>query len=325
MPHSHSHSHKHTFGPRHNKHYDKKAMQRTTLLAMFLVFVFTIIEFVGGYLSSSLALMADALHMLTDFVSLTFVYIGLHISQKSNNKEKTYGYSRFEIILSLLNSIFLIIVCVYIVYEAVLRFLHPTPVNPKLMLPVAVAGLLINLLVMYIFRRTESKNQKKQEKLEKPNSKNLLMESNILHFLSDALGSVFVIIAGITIYYTGWYIVDPLLSLLMVFLISNNAFKIIFSSINILMESAPKDIHSGEIETYLEKNVEGVLDIHHIHLWMLNEEENIITLHAVISKNSSYHDVIENIKNALRSKFHIEHSTIQVEEINKSCLDKHLA
>ncbi|MCL2566937.1 MAG: cation diffusion facilitator family transporter [Alphaproteobacteria bacterium] len=317
----HHHSSHHSFGPLHNKHYDRKAMQKTTIIAMVLVLSFTIIEFVGGYLSGSLALMADAGHMLTDFVSLIFVYIGLHVAQKPNNKEKTYGYSRFEIITSLFNSLFLIIVCIYIVYEAVLRFLNPQPVNPKLMLPVAVAGLLINILVMYMFRKAEAKNMKKQH----ADNKNLLMESNILHFLSDTINSVFVIIAGVIIYYTGWDIVDPILSLAMIALIANGALRIIFHSINILMESAPATIKSNEIETYIEKNVDGVLDIHHIHLWMLNEEENIITLHAVIDKNASYHDIIDNIKQALRSKFRIEHSTVQIEEKDRSCLDKHLA
>ncbi|MDR2008764.1 MAG: cation diffusion facilitator family transporter [Alphaproteobacteria bacterium] len=316
----HHHSIHHTFGPSHNKHYDRKAMQNTTLLAMALVLSFTIIEFLGGYFSGSLALMADAGHMFTDFVSLIFVYIGLHVAQKPNNKEKTYGYSRIEVIFSLLNSLFLIIVCVYIVYEAVLRFLNPTPVNPKIMLPVAIGGLFINMLVMYIFRKAEAKNMKKQH----DDHKNLLMESNILHFLSDTINSVFVIAAGMIIYYTGWDIVDPLLSLVMVILIANGAFRIIAHSTQILMESAPDNIPCDEIETYLEKNVAGVLDIHHIHLWMLNEEENIITLHAVIDKNAPYHDIIENIKNTLRSKFGIEHSTVQIEEKDRSCLDKHL-
>ena len=318
MPHRHTHSH--TFGPSHKKNYNKKQMQRTILIAMFLVFTFMTIEFIGGYLSKSIALMADAGHMLTDFVSLIFAFIGILIAQKPNNKNKTYGYSRFEVVMSLINALFLIIVCIYIVYEAVLRFYNPTVVNPKIMLPVAVSGLIINFVVMYIFNRAEKKNQEHSHSKQK----NLLMESAFLHFIADTLGSVVAIIVGITIYYTDWYIVDPILSIVLVLLISNGTFRVVFSSINILMESVPKHIKSEDIETYLEKNVQGVLDIHHIHLWMLNEEENIITLHAVIAKNANFHDVTEEIKHALKEEFHIDHSTVQVEEVNKSCLDKHL-
>ncbi len=318
MPHNHTHSH--TFGPTHIKHYNKKQMQKTIIIAMFLIFTFMCIEFVGGYLSKSIALMADAGHMLTDFVSLVFALIGIMISQKPNNKNKTYGYSRFEVVMSLINALFLIVVCLYIVYEAILRFYNPVVVNPKIMLPVAFSGLIINFVVMYIFNRAEKKNQERSNSKQK----NLLMESAFLHFIADTLGSFVAIIVGITIYYTDWYIVDPILSIVLVVLISNGTFRIVYRSINILMESVPKHIKSEDIETYLEENIAGVLDVHHIHLWMLNEEENIITLHVVIAKNTNYHDITEKIKYSLKNQFHIDHSTIQVEEVNKSCLDQHL-
>ncbi len=318
----HKHSRSHTFGPSHKRKYDRKQMQNIIIISIIIIFTFSVVEFIGGYLSGSLALIADAGHTLTDFISLIFAFVGLQVSRKPNNKNKTYGYSRFEVIMSLLNAFFLIIVCLYIIYEAILRFLNPVVVNPKLMLPVAIAGLIANFVVMYIFNRTEKKSRSKENK---SGEKNLLMESAVLHFIADALGSVIAIIVSITIYYTNWYIVDPLLSVLLVILISNGTFRIVYRSINVLMESTPKNIKSDNIETYIEKNVDGVLDIHHIHLWMLNEEENIITLHAVVEKGANFHDITDNIKHALKDKFHIEHSTVQIEEVNKSCLDKNLA
>lgn len=317
--HGHTHTHGHTFGPSHNKNYNKKQMQNTIIIAMIIVFAFTIIEFVGGYISGSLALIADAGHALTDFISLLFAFIGLQVSKRINNQKKTYGYSRFEIIMSLLNAVFLVMVCIYIVYEAILRFLNPVVVDPVLMLPVAVMGLLANFLVMYIFSRAERKNRSKEEEKQ---GRSLLMESAVLHFIADALGSVVAIIVSITIYYTNWYIVDPILSVVLVVLISNGTFRVIYRSINILMESAPQEIQSQYIETYIEENIEEVLDIHHIHLWMLNEEENIITLHAVVAKGENFHDVTDKIKHILKEHFGIEHSTIQIEEKDRACLDK---
>ncbi len=317
------HTENHTFGPSHHKSYDKVAMKKTILLAMCLVFIFMTVEFIGGYLSKSIALMADAGHMLTDFISLIISFIGLHISQRNNDNNRTYGYSRFEVVLSLFNSLFLMVVCLYIVYEAILRFLNPVSVNPIIMLPVAIVGLIINFVIMYLFHYSEKKNTALSNKNHEHKMKNLLMQSAILHFVADTLGSIIAIIVAIIIYYTNWHIVDPILSVVLVLLISNGTVRIVSSSIYILMEGTPQNIKVKTVEKYLEANVKEIIDIHHIHLWMLNEEENIITLHAVLAKDANFHIAITNIKLALKEQFGINHATIQVEEYSKSCVEEY--
>ncbi|XWO14234.1 Cadmium, cobalt and zinc/H(+)-K(+) antiporter [Candidatus Hepatincola sp. Pdp] len=329
-----SHSHNHLFGPFHTKRANRSRMKKLFITTGTLIFVFMVIEFVGGYLSKSLALMADASHMLTDFVSVMLALVGILLSSLPPNPQKTYGYTRGEIIISLLNSVFLIFICLFIVYEAFVRFYHPQIVNPKLMLPVAIAGLIINFIVMYLFHRAEShsggtihhhhshyhESTTSKSKKQKKASKNLLLESAYLHFLTDTLGSVVAIIVAITIYYTSWYIVDPILSIILVLMILHSTVKVITQSCHILMEGTPINLEAKEIEKYLEKNVAGLLDVHHIHLWSLNEEDHLISLHAVIDKNYQFDDVIENITKILKHEFHLVSITIQAESENR-CLD----
>lgn len=145
----------HLFGPFHTKRADRSRMKKLFITTGTLIFIFMIIEFVGGYLSKSLALMADASHMLTDLVSVILALVGILLSSLPPNHKKTYGYTRGEIIISLLNAVFLVFICLFIVYEAIMRFYHPQVVNPKLMLPVAVSGLIINFIVLYLFHRAE--------------------------------------------------------------------------------------------------------------------------------------------------------------------------
>lgn len=147
-----------------------------------------------------------------------------------------------------------------------------------------------------------------------------MVESAYLHFLTDTIGSVVAIIVAITIYYTNWYIVDPLLSIILVIMILRSTVRVISQSCHILMEGTPINLEAKDIEKYLESNVAGVLDIHHIHLWSLNEEDHLISLHAVIDKNYQFDDVLENITKILKHEFHLVSVTIQAESENR-CLD----
>lgn len=302
----------HTTGPNHFKNYDGDKRKKIVIISIFLVLIFTIIEVIGGYLSNSVALLADASHMFTDFISLIFTLFGISVAKLSNNSKKTYGYSRIEVILSLVNSLFLIFISFFIVYESINRFINPTTINASIMLPVAIAGLLINFIVMYLFSYQKGSHEN--------NNQNLLMQSTFLHFLSDTFGSIIAIAVAIIIIYTNWFIVDPILSIIFVSLINFSAIKIIISSFHILMESSPKNIKAQDIKEELEK-VASVINIHHIHLWMLNEEENLITLHCLIENNGDITKITKELKEKLVSVFNINHSTIQIELDSSACLN----
>ncbi len=305
-----------TTGPNHLKNYDSSSRKKTIIIAIILVALFTIIEFIGGYISNSLALMSDASHMFTDFISLCFALAGVVIAKLKNNDKQTYGYSRIEIIMSLINSLFLVFISAFIIFESINRFIKPSIVNSSIMLPIAITGLIINFVVMYMFHSQSNHHNQSNKKEEK----SLLMQSAFLHFLSDTVGSIIAIAVSIIIYFTEWYIVDPILSLIFVILIDIQALRIIFSSSYILMEGSPKNLKAIDIKNELEK-INGVVNIHHIHLWMLNEDENIITLHALIKDNENITNTTKEIKSRLKEKFNINHSTIQLEYSSGDCLN----
>jgi cobalt-zinc-cadmium efflux system protein len=324
-------NHNHAVGPSHKKQVSNNARKIISISAV-LIFTFMMIEFIGGVVSKSMALVADSVHMLSDFISLILVLVAIIISQLQNNIKKTYGYSRFEIVISLSNALFLLFICGVIVFEAIGRMLNPEPVDALTMLPVAIAGLLINFLVLYLINKTgqghghshsnDGVHNHNHDVKGKNSKRSLLMEGAFLHVLSDTLGSVAAISAGIIIYFTGWYYIDPILSIFIVLLILNSTWRVIKDSSHILMEGSPNNLSAAAIKKDLEKNIVEVIDVHHIHLWMLNEQENLITLHAVVNKDANINKVINAIKEYLKNNYPIYHSTIQLENEGEDCPDK---
>ncbi|MFL1780446.1 Cation transporter [Candidatus Hepatincolaceae symbiont of Richtersius coronifer] len=328
-----------TLGTSDVKSQDTRAHKKTLFIlstSMGLIFIFMLIEFFGGLISGSMALISDSAHMLSDFISLILALMGVVISKRGNNLAKTYGYKRFEIIIGFTNALFLVFLCFMIVYEAISRLFYANEVNTLIMIPVAVSGLIINFVVLGLFQLDKNAGQfhghshhsnshgaahthsqshahydkdhhnhglndasapvsGKQKKI-KPKTRSLLMEGAFLHVLSDTLGSLAAITAGIVIYYTNWAYIDPILSIFIVSLIANSTWKILKESFHILMEGSPRHINAANIKSELEKNIESVINIHHIHLWMLNEQENLLTLHAIIQKDKNIASTLNEIK-----------------------------
>ena len=241
----------------------------------------------------------------------------MNISKRKNDIKKTYGYSRFEVVASFINAFALVFICIFIIAESVRRVIEKPPVNAEVMIPIAIAGLICNLVVIYLCwqdaNKSKAGNINKQER-------SLLMKGIFLHFVSDTIGSLIAIIAGIIIYYTNWYYADPILSLILVVLILRSCWYILKDTTHILMEGAPSNIDSFKLKKDIEQNIGGVHNVHHIHLWMLNEVENLITLHVELNSNYDSLEVVQAIKSHLIKVYNIKHSTIQIETIQSGCL-----
>ncbi|MCK4321940.1 cation transporter [candidate division WOR-3 bacterium] len=275
----------------------------TLKIAIILTFLFFIVEVVGGIISGSLSLLGDAAHMSRDVFAL-FVSLGaLSISKRLPSKEKTFGYHRMEIFAALINGILLIGVSSWIFLKAYQRLLSPEPIKSQIMFLVALLGLLVNIYVAF--------------KLH--GSADLNIKSAFVHVLTDTFSSGAVIVASIVIYFTGITIIDPILGLAIGLFILFSAFTIIRDSIHILLEYAPVDIETDELIFEMEK-VEGVNEVHNVHLWTLCSNVNILDAHIY----TEVMDVceVENIKNKLKrillDKYNVKYATLEFEWVKCS-------
>ena len=275
------------------------------LLSTVLVGVFTIIEAIGGFYANSLALLADAGHMSADFVALLLSYLSLRYGNRPADSKRSYGYKRLEIIVAFINSVALYAIAAVIVYEAIRRFSQNELVEWSIMLPVALAGVAVNVVVFFI--------------LNTSNDKNLNMRSAVLHILGDILGFAGAIIAALIIKYTGWMLADPILSIVVAMLLLRTATSITKDSIHILLEGVPLDIDDERIRNLLIGNF-GLIDIHHIHAWSLTESYAILTMHVVSNAELPNDVLLKKLKAELRT-IGIMHSTIEVEAAEGGCSD----
>ncbi|RMG60081.1 MAG: cation diffusion facilitator family transporter [Gammaproteobacteria bacterium] len=267
--------------------------------ALLLTGSFMVAELAGGLVSGSLALVADAGHMLTDSASLFLAWIAARLAQRPPDDLRSYGWQRFQIVAALINAVALLFLVGWIAYEAIERLFRPQPVLGGIMMGVAVLGLLVNLLVFRL--------------LHAGSEDNLNVRAALLHVLGDLLGSVAAIVASVVILLTGWTPIDPILSLLVVLLILNSTWRILKHSIHILMEGAPSGIDLDGLRRTLVGEVPGVRDVHHVHLWSLTPDRPLITLHLRLEEGQDGQQVLERAKRLLRERFGLDHSTIQVE------------
>lgn len=278
--------------------------RKRMLWAVLLTGSFMLIEVIGGVISGSLALIADAGHMLTDTAALLLAFYAMRLSAKPADNKKTFGYGRLQVLAAYTNGIFLIILTVWIVWESIQRFYQPNPIQSTTMLIVAILGLLVNILVFKV--------------LHSAGESNINVRSALLHVLGDLLGSVGAIIAALIIWQWNLLWVDPLLSLLVSVLILRSAYHVIKDSSHILLEGKPQEIDTAEIRQDL-MTMDGVIDIHHLHLWSISEQEPSMTFHALITDESDSDELIELMLADLKAKYGIAHATIQVERT--SCMD----
>ncbi|MGC8757929.1 MAG: cation diffusion facilitator family transporter [Caldisericaceae bacterium] len=283
-----------------NKEEFQSSGRRRVFYSILLNILITVVEFVGGIFSGSLALISDSLHNLSDTVAGILTYWTLKLSTKARNEKYTFGYKRAEIISAFVNSSVLIVLAVLLLREAVLRFAHPETVSGGIMLPVAIIGLLANSAsALFLHGHAEH---------------NLNIKSEYLHLLSDALSSVAVVIGGIiiAIWKISW--IDPVLTVIIAIYMSYESIEILKETLNILMESCPSSIRIPDIEQDVLK-IDGVKDIHHIHVWKLSDEDTLFEAHVNVS-NVNVEDtktIREAIEKMLKENYEINHSTIQFE------------
>ncbi len=300
MSHAHSDNHEHDHGSGHSHAPDvNRSNQRRVLAAMCLTAGFMVAEVIGGILSGSLALIADAGHMATDAAALFLAYIAFRLSNRPADADQSYGYHRAETLAAFVNALTMIALVAWILFEAVQRFFDPVEILGGLMLWVAVGGLVVNVLAFWLLHSGEKEN--------------LNMQGAAVHVLGDLLGSVAAIAAAIVILYTGWTPIDPLLSIFVALLILRSAIALARQSGHILMEGTPKGLDIEEIKQDLLNSVAGVEDVHHLHAWSLTATRDVMTLHARIAEGINPDQVLVAINDRLRHKFQIDHATVQIE------------
>lgn len=257
-----------------------------------------VVEAVGGVLSGSLALLADAGHMLTDTAALALAWFAFRIGNRPADPKRSFGYHRFQILAAFANGLTLFAIAGWIIIEAVRRLLDPSEIHGISMIAVAAIGLLVNIIGFWIMSRGEKEN--------------LNIRSAALHVMSDLLGSVAAIVAAGIILLTGWLAIDPILSVLVALLILRSAWAIINQSSHILLQGTPEGLDPARIGAALG-DIEGVSDVHDVHAWSLTNERPVVTLHTVLDETADYNSTLQKINNVLKEKFGIEHATIQLE------------
>jgi len=274
------------------------ANRRSLAIVLALTAGFMVVEAVGGFLAHSLALLADAGHMLTDVASLSLALFAMWAASKPATPKRSYGYHRTEILAALVNGVSLAVISVFIFREAFLRLQAPPSVRSGIVIAVGSAGLAVNLVGAAILhgRRRGSLN----------------VEAAFLHVLADALGSVGAIVAGVIIWRTGWFYADPLISFFIGGLIVWGTWRLLSNTVNVLLEACPAHINVGAVRDAL-LSVEGVLEIHDLHVWTVTSGKESLSSHLLIDPNADPHQVLDRLTRLLRDRFDIEHSTIQLE------------
>jgi cobalt-zinc-cadmium efflux system protein len=274
-------------------------MQRV-IAALILTGVFMIVEVIGGILSGSLALLADAGHMLTDTMALALAALAFRVSKRPATSKLTFGYQRFQILAAFVNGLSLLLIVGWILFEAGRRFMSPQEVLGPTMLAVAAAGLVVNL-VAFVLLHTGDRD-------------NLNIRGAALHVAGDLLGSIAAIVAAVVIIYTGWVAIDPILSVAVAMLILKSAWTLVKRSAHVLLEGAPEWLDVGSMQQQLVDELPSVEGIHHVHVWGLTPQDLMLTMHVRLSESARNPTaIIRDIKSILRDNFGIGHSTIEIE------------
>jgi cobalt-zinc-cadmium efflux system protein len=267
-------------------------------LALAISSVYFFAELIGGFLTNSLALLSDAGHMLSDIAALALSLFAFRIARRPATVSSTYGYHRAEILAALFNGLTLWLIVGVIFAAAYNRFLDPPAVKSYGMMIVASLGLLVNVVAGAVLYGSHHHN--------------LNLRGAFLHVVSDALGSVGAIAAGLVMLLTGWYVADPVISILIGLLILHSSWSLVKESLSVLMQAVPKGIRLEEVQQALE-GVEGVSKVHDLHVWAVTSDIYTLSAHAVVESGGDFHQVLNGIEDTLKERFNIEHTTIQLE------------
>ena len=295
--HGHSHGHHH-HGHVHNHAHGGEVNRKRAGIAAALTGLFMIAEVAGGIISGSLALLADAGHMLTDFAALAMAWGAFTIAKRPANWKHTFGFDRFSILVAFVNGITLLVISAWIVWEAFHRIQTPGEILAGPMLWVAIGGLVVNLVVFKILTGADQEN--------------LNIRGAVLHVLGDLLGSIAAIVAALAIMKTGWNPIDPLLSALVAVLILRSAWVLIKDSAHILLEGAPAHIDRRAIRDDLALHIDDLIRVEHIHAWSITPERPMLTMEAIAKPHANLEAINKAIKLRLKSEFKIDHATVDV-------------
>src|SRR5690625_774534 len=288
----HDHGHDHTHGA------NKKAL----MISFIIITAYMIIEVIGGFLTNSLALLSDAGHMLSDSISLGVGLLAFTLGEKVANYSKMYGYKQCEILSAVFNGVTLLLIAIYIFYEAFQRFESPPEVAPTGMLIIASIGLLVNIFVAWILMRGGNTKE------------NLNLRAAFLHVLGDMLGSVGAVVAALLIMFFNWGWADPLASVIVALLVLISGWRVTKDAVHVLMEGTPKNVDLDDIINTME-NVQGIISIHDLHVWSITSGQNALSCHAVVDGDLSVYEsqtLLRAIEHKLDHKG-IGHVTIQME------------
>lgn len=287
----------------HCHNHDDSRSERRLGLALALTVVYMLIEAAGGFLFNSLALLADSGHMLSDSMALGLSFLAIRIGKKGPNDRHTFGLQRSEILAALFNGLALWVIVGVIFYEALQRLYDPVSVQGRGMLLVALIGLIINLVMAAL--------------LHKSSTHNINVRGAFLHVVSDALGSLGAVVAGIVIMFTQFYWVDPLLSMLIGALIIYSSWELVSESFHILMEGVPKGYDVEKIERAIA-SIEGVCCVYDLHVWSIAGSEVNLSAHVVLSdETTNPNRVLNDMNQILRGALKVAHTTIQIESTHE--------
>lgn len=283
--------------------------KKNLIIVLVLTGSYLIAEVIGGIVTGSLALLADAAHMLTDVGGLALALFAINMTQRAASPRRTYGYYRAEILAALTNAVVLIGISLYILYEAYLRFKNPPEVSSTTMLIVASIGLIINIIGMLILR--------------KGSQESLNMKGAYFEVLSDMLTSVGVIIAAIIMLTTGWWYADPIISAGIGLFILPRTWILLKDAVGVLLEGTPSDVNLEELRLEIAK-IPGVKAVHDLHVWSLTSGYNALSVHIVINEGLPYNETLQFINDTITTNFKIKHTTIQLEIDNLKENETHL-
>jgi cobalt-zinc-cadmium efflux system protein len=287
----HKHSHPHGNG----------AGRVKMLVIILFNAIITIAEYAGGMISGSLALISDAGHNLSDVLALILGYAGERVSGKKPDRTYTFGLKRFEVLIALVNSLSLIFIGLYIVYEAVMRYLNPLPIDPKIMLPVAAIGLAGNVFSILVLGRDRESN--------------LNLRAAFLHLLYDAISSLAVIGVAVVLLFSGLYVLDLVISIVIVLMMVWSSIDILKESLRIFMQGTPRHIDADEVYNAV-LSVENIASVHGLHIWSISSSETFLSCHICIASDAGNVDtdgIIRRVNKLLEERFGIDHTTLQVE------------
>ncbi|MEK5476796.1 cation diffusion facilitator family transporter [Paenibacillus sp. FSL R5-0407] len=299
--HSHGHSHSHAHGHHHGDHHSARSgNKKGILIALLITASIAVLEFFGGLITNSLALLSDSGHMLSDASSLVLSLIAIWFAARPASSRRSFGYYRTEILAALLNGITLFVIAGFIIREAYGRFFDPPTVSTGPMMLIAFIGLAANLASAWaLLKKGDVKG-------------NINYRSAYLHVLGDALGSVGAILGGIVMWAFGWYIFDPIISVLVALLILKGAWGVIAQSLHVLMEGVPASIDQNKVKVDLER-IMGVQEVHDLHIWSITSGMDSLSCHLVIGEQEDQQRILQEALSMLEEQYRITHATVQIE------------